>query len=53
MQPPKLALACLESRTRDGSHGTIDKKPDQSNRGIARGGIVCGYGYGYGRGNFR
>jgi hypothetical protein len=27
MQPLKLAPACLGSRTRDGSHGTREKKP--------------------------
>jgi hypothetical protein len=30
MQPLKLAPACLESRARDGSHKTRDKKPHHS-----------------------
>ena len=30
MQPLKLAPACLGSRTRDGSHGTREKKPHYS-----------------------
>jgi hypothetical protein len=32
MQPPKLAPACLGSRTRDGSHGTREKKPHYTMR---------------------
>ena len=30
MQPPKLALVCLGSKTRDGSYGTREKKPHYS-----------------------
>ena len=32
MQPLKLAPACLGSRTRDGSHGTREKKPHHNSR---------------------
>ena len=36
MQPLKLAPACLGSRTRDGSHGTREKKPYHNRRVSSR-----------------